>query len=98
MEEVEAGHHRGPRRDDVGEGNLPSEGEGECDVHIHRGRNTRAEAGWVTVHDNGPGGCILEEPGTFGHIHPWEGMADVGNETDMGPGRDGLHDSVSGNG
>lgn len=94
--EEEAGHHMGPHRDDAAVGSLPSEDAGECDVHIHHVRSTLDESEWVTVHDSGPGGCILEEPGTFGHIHPWGGMVDAGNETGTDLEGDGLHGSGSG--
>lgn len=94
--EAGAWHHMDPHRDDAGVGSLPSEGVGEYDVHIHHVRSTRGESEWATVHDSDPGGCILEEPGTFGHIHPWGGMADAGNETGTDPGGDGLHGSGSG--
>jgi hypothetical protein len=96
VEEAEAGHHMGPRKDDAGVGSLQSEDAGECDVHIHRGHSSPGGWEWAIVHGSDPGDCIHGVRRTFGRIHPWEGRAGEGSETDTGHGRDALHRVGSG--
>lgn len=95
-EEAEPGHHRDPRKDDAEAGSLLCEDAGECDVRIHRVHSSLGGWGWATVHGNDPGDCIHVARGTFCRIHPREGRAGEGSETDMGHGRDALRRVGSG--
>lgn len=78
------GHRRGHRRDDAGEGSLPSEDEEECGVRIHPGHNSPSGLGWESVPDSEPGGCSHAAQGTAGHTHPWAGNSDEGTEIGTG--------------
>lgn len=85
-EEVgEAGPHRGLRRDGVGVGSLPSEGEGESGGHSHPVHSRdRGGLGLATAH--GSEDCSHVGEGSGGRTPPWwQGRGDaVGNETGMG--------------
>lgn len=67
-EVVEAGHHRGHRKDDVGD-SLQSEVEEGCDGRSHHVHNSRGGAEQASVPCNGRGGCNREAREISCHTH-----------------------------
>jgi hypothetical protein len=95
----EGGPHKDLRRDDVGAGNLQSEGEEGSGDHSHPDSRGLGGEGLETAHGNAPEGYSREGEGSGGRNHPWgQGTGDeVGNETDRGRGQDVPQSSGSGN-